>query len=1449
MVLTRVGIASVLLVVTAMVPLLAVAQLSGTYTIGGTAPSYPSFGAAVSALAASGVNGAVTFNVRPGTYTEHIRIAPVIGASGTNTITFQSESGNPASVTLTYAAASVDSNYVVLVDGGDYLRFRTMTVTSGGLNTTYRNVFVFRGVSTDVTIQGNVITGYPAAATAPSLALVYQASNAQNVDLKVLNNTMSAGSFGVYMTGNSSSYSSGTILRGNTINSPAGYQGIYLTYNVGPVIDSNTVIVPNDAVSLLYCTSVSGSETIRITRNRIVTSAGGSGVFLNSCNGNVLYSTLVANNFVTLTGSSANYGIYLTGSGYVNVYHNSVLNAVPSTSGIALYVPGGNNIRLASNVFANTGGGYVYYVNTPSAITSSNRNNLFGNGNHFAYYSSSYIGTFEQLRAASGWEANSTNADPVFTSSTDLHSNSPWLDGAGQAVPEVTTDIDGQPRSGTTPDIGADEFTSSLTKMAGGTYTVGGSSPSYATLVAAVSDLNTRGILGPVTFNVRPGTYDGQVSIGTVGGAGPTNTVTIQSENGSAPSTVIRFSQTDVTPNYVVRLSATNNVRFNNLTIVSFGLNATYRTAVNFVGYNSNITFTGDSLVGGTTTGGTVSLAVVRADGAVLDGVTFDRNRIISGSYGLYLEGVSTLNSRNTVVSRNVVSNAAGYNGVSMTYCIAPVIDSNTVTTRNDAVYLLYCSNPSGAGQLAVTRNRIVTVGGGYGIFLNSCIGNILYSGLVANNFVTITGSNYNYGIYLSGTNYLNVYYNSVLVNVPSVSGIALYVPSGNNIRLANNVFANTGGGYVYYVNTPSGIASSDRNNLYGNGTFIGYIGSSYITDLPALRVATGWETNSPNANPNFTSATDLHATSPWMDGAATPVLEVTTDIDGQPRSGTTPDIGADEFTGSLTKMAAGNYTVGGASPNYATPAAAVSDLNTRGIQGPVTFTIRPGTYDGQLTLGPIGGSSATNTATFLSESGTPANTTIRFSQTDVTPNHVLRLDAAANVRFQNLTFVSFGLNANNRVVVRLSGYVNNASFVGDSLLGAATTNSAAALAVVAGTNVVLNDVTFDRSRFYAGSYGVYIDGVSTVYSRRTTIRRSTLNNSAGYAGIYLTYQIGPVIDSNSVVSRNDALYLLYCSNTLGEDQVKITHNTLVTNAGGTGIFMNSCNGNSLYSSLVANNTVAITGASYNYGLYFSGSTYVNMFNNSVSVTVPSTNGVALYVPSGGNLRAVNNLFVNTGGGYAYYVNQPAALTWLNWNNLYTTGTNLAYWGNQNVPDLPALRTLSGRDSNSVSRPVSFVSSSNLHLAGASVGDRSLRCLPLAEVPRDIDGDLRNPVNPYMGADEASVPLAVGGGGDDGGTKGGGIEEAPLEYQLMQNYPNPFNPETVIKFSVRQTGRARIDVYNAIGQLVANVFDGTAEAGQYYTARLSGIGLPSGMYFYRLQSGTWTDQKKMLLVK
>ena len=96
-------------------------------------------------------------------------------------------------------------------------------------------------------------------------------------------------------------------------------------------------------------------------------------------------------------------------------------------------------------------------------------------------------------------------------------------------------------------------------------------------------------------------------------------------------------------------------------------------------------------------------------------------------------------------------------------------------------------------------------------------------------------------------------------------------------------------------------------------------------------------------------------------------------------------------------------------------------------------------------------------------------------------------------------------------------------------------------------------------------------------------------------------------------------------------------------------------------------------------------------------------------------------------------------------------------------------------------------------------------------------------------------------------------EGLPATYSLAQNHPNPFNANTLIDFSLREWGVVKLEVFNILGQRVATPFDGLLGAGTHSVnwdgKDASGRPVSSGMYFYRLSAGEFTQMKKMVLMK
>ena len=111
------------------------------------------------------------------------------------------------------------------------------------------------------------------------------------------------------------------------------------------------------------------------------------------------------------------------------------------------------------------------------------------------------------------------------------------------------------------------------------------------------------------------------------------------------------------------------------------------------------------------------------------------------------------------------------------------------------------------------------------------------------------------------------------------------------------------------------------------------------------------------------------------------------------------------------------------------------------------------------------------------------------------------------------------------------------------------------------------------------------------------------------------------------------------------------------------------------------------------------------------------------------------------------------------------------------------------------------------------------------------------------GANLYSSRLCLGTVGIEGNNN-----EIPSVYSLQQNYPNPFNPSTTIKFSLPLSGMVKLVVYDAAGKVVEELVNNELNAGNYeYSFNASQ--LASGVYFYKLTAGSFSEVKKMALIK
>ena len=434
-----------------------------------------------------------------------------------------------------------------------------------------------------------------------------------------------------------------------------------------------------------------------------------------------------------------------------------------------------------------------------------------------------------------------------------------------------------------------------------GTYTIGGVSADFPNFTSANSALQSCGVSGPVIFNVNPGTYNESITFTPVPNASLYSNITFQAANGDSTSVIIQDSSTDWTTNFIFKLNGANYLRFKKLTFNQ--TSTSYGTCINYSNGASNNQFISNRFLVPITNANSLDRVIIYSPtGAtsVDSNNIFMNNLFLNGSYGIYLGGGSTTALEvGNIISGNTFLNQNGY-GIFTYYQDGAQILNNTISTNvaNVSFYGIYsteCFN-----KMKFVGNKIYIPNSyGFGIYSEFNTGQLNSEGLIANNFFSIGGisSSTAFGIYNYYSTYQNYYYNSVDVTNTNSASSAMYITgSGSlNLNLKNNIFSNSGNGMANYVLDTTGVLSN-YNDMFTNGAYIGYWLANRTT-LANWRTATGRDLNSISTNPYFFSPTNLHLSNISLNGKAIPITGITTDIDGQSRNATTPDIGADEFT------------------------------------------------------------------------------------------------------------------------------------------------------------------------------------------------------------------------------------------------------------------------------------------------------------------------------------------------------------------------------------------------------------------------------------------------------------------------------------------------------------------------------------------------------------------------
>ncbi|MGB0404402.1 MAG: T9SS type A sorting domain-containing protein [Salibacteraceae bacterium] len=951
------------------------AQLSGSYTIGGTGANYSSVVQAVDSLNTLGVSGPVVFNIKQGTYNGQVEVLNPTGVSATNTVTFRPDVSNTTPVIISHSAASSLRSGTFVLNNVDYVNIDSLTIQFGG--TAYGHAIELYGGSSNIEIDGCKLGATQfLSSTSSNTAVVYDGSGTGNMsnNITIQNCELKYGGYSMYVYGSSSAnQQTGWVVKNNDI-SEFNYYGTYFYYTNVSYVD-NKLNRSGLGYAYPYCAS-----------------------YFRYC-----YNTEFRRNTIYFNASTyAYYGVYFQYCYATNTsrkyFSNNIVN-VPKSYYTALYAYNANYVDFKYNTFRTGTGRAPSYATAriDNGALSVIENNIFHNetGVLAGQFSGTQTRNYNNFYSAGSKAnvalgANSQTVDPLFVSSTDLHVQNVKLNGKANADTAIKVDFEGDSRSAS-HDIGADEFSppnldlklatlndlyclgsSSVTiglsnfgldtiKSAkiswsiaknnstpvaqpdftfsgsllsgldtnvslgsfnfysdttyqiwayidsvnggvdlnqtndsiqtdtfrvamNGTYYVGGTNPDFTTPSAAVTALMANGVCGPVVLKLRSGTYNGQVNVGTISGTSAINSVLVTRDTGSTQPIITSTSSTPT-----ILFNNTSYVTVKDLSILSETFNG---KAIQLTNDNSYLKIDSCFVKTDTNSRSSGCAAFYKTNNGFSKYISIENSELVGGYYSIYSNGSSVSYDSTLSVKNSKLSQFYNY-GVYVYYHEKCELKNNIINnmdrvgllaSRGGGVYMYYSKN------IDVQSNQVVfnATNTSYGVYFYYCNGtNITNRSKIINNMISLPNlgaysGTYNYyanDVYLS--NYTEFKFNNIYVasGGSTFHGCRL---NGTGLEAYNNNIVVKGDGSAMYK---QGSITENYNNLFAR------------SGVRVTPITSPVGPNTISINPGYYSTTDLHTTSIFLNGTGVPVAGVTTDIDGDVRNVTSPDIGADEFT------------------------------------------------------------------------------------------------------------------------------------------------------------------------------------------------------------------------------------------------------------------------------------------------------------------------------------------------------------------------------------------------------------------------------------------------------------------------------------------------------------------------------------------------------------------------
>lgn len=973
-----------------------------------------------------------------------------------------------------------------------------------------------------------------------------------------------------------------------------------------------------------------------------------------------------------------------------------------------------------------------------------------------------------------------------------------------------------------------------------GSYTIGGANPDYQDFNAAVVALNSNGISGNVTFNVRSGEYIEKIKINQIVGSSSNARILFQSETGNAEDVVLKHMHLGsfTNSNYTVYLDGTDYISFEYLTFKAV-LNRDYNRVLYVDNDADHVSFKSNRFISWyeNDNNSNENDAVTFINSKYL---RFVDNYVEGGNTGLFVGGAFTTNE--WFVKGNTFNKQHSY-GIKISRGTDIDIIDNTIESQDGFEsyfqYGMYISQVK--DSITVARNQIYLKKGGRGIYIgnHSSAGRKAFT--LANNMITIGATSvsgaHRRGVFTYRNDTIGIFYNSISIEGPGNSGEIIHSTGNDTLMMYNNMFTHLGGGKIYYSNSSANtLLISNYNNLYNSNQTIAELSGATYTSLANLRNGKGIEGSSFAIIPLYLRSNYLIPKNSSIYERGVPISEVQLDFFGNNRSMTVTDVGVfegkipnndaainaisisnyvscpgdtfpvyatilnlgfanlttanvsleindsvyqstwngnlvkygvsgnillgnisaplnsrenwkvftsnpngildslvanDTLSGELTKAMKGHFRVGSSSlADFTSLEKAFEEMKIRGICDSTFLDIETGTYDEQVIIPTISGTSATNPLIIQSLTRDSSSVLFRFYGSS-SRNYIFQFEDASHTIVRNLSL--WNRSSSYNVVFQLLGNTESISLENNYIKGegAGAFGNRSLINLNFGfRNTIPKNITIKNNYLYKGGYQIYIEGYSSNRTQNIVVENNYFNK--GIISIY-----GEYFDGLEIIKNRFSGYRSTCVEILNSNgRLKIAKNkfNINSNYSTTVIKINNSDGTVNEPIEISNNFIRAD-AQYAYGVRLTNVNHLNLYHNNFHLN--GDRYMLEFSSTISDLDSKNNIFYSSQTGKAYGTNliiTPA---------MFSSNYNLFYTNNPDIHDIRGTgmslqnwQFITNYDTNSITFNPLFVNDTNLHVTNHIPINGTGINLP--SIVDDIDNELRKTPRD-IGADEFDI--------------------------------------------------------------------------------------------------------------